>query len=300
MKLKKIVLALALTPFAAQAQTVPAIAPAPAQVSMSNPPVPLNSKERRALELVREWKRNPDKPRREADGSVKYLHGATLPTLICTPLQVCAIRLQEGEVVNDVHAGDASRWKITRAMTGTGQSEITNVVVKPIESGLVTNMIITTDRRSYTVKLVSTKHEWMPSISFAYPDDADNLWEKYRSAQAKAVHASTLPSGQNIAALDFDFRLGGDNPKWKPKRVYTDGVKTYIQFPSSRFADEAPALVALGNDGGLFSDPSTQLVNYRLIGDRFVVDQVLERAALISGVGSGQVKVTIDYEGAAK
>src|SRR5688500_9578670 len=208
MKLKKIVLALALTPFAAQAQTVPAIAPAPAQVSMSNPPVPLNSKERRALELVREWKRNPDKPRREADGSVKYLHGATLPTLICTPLQVCAIRLQEGEVVNDVHAGDASRWKITRAMTGTGQSEITNVVVKPIESGLVTNIIITTDRRSYTVKLVSTKHEWMPSISFAYPDDADNLWEKYRSAQAKAVHASTLPSGQNHAALDRDFRVG--------------------------------------------------------------------------------------------
>lgn len=295
--MKKIfVLAGALSFSPLHAQMVPAIehtAAIPPGMNFDNSPVQLNDKERKALAIVREWKKNPDKPRKAADGSVKYLFGATLPTLICTPLQVCAIRLQSGEVVNDVHAGDSSRWKITPSMIGGGNNAITNVIVKPTESGLVTNVIITTDRRSYTIKLVSAKHEWMPSISFDYPDEADRAWENYRAAQAKHAYATTLPTGQNIADLDFNFRLGGDNPKWKPQRVYTDGVKTYIQFPSSKFADEAPALVALAG-GGIFSDPREQIVNYRLVGDRFVVDQVLERAALISGVGSEQVRVTID------
>ncbi|MDT9096864.1 TrbG/VirB9 family P-type conjugative transfer protein, partial [Escherichia coli] len=76
----------------------------------------------------------------------------------------------------------------------------------------------------------------------------------------------------------FGFRISGDRPRWSPTRVYSDGLKTYIQFPSSQFADEAPALVEL--DGG----SGTQMVNYRVVGDRYVVDHVIERAALISGV----------------
>ena len=110
--------------------------------------------------------------------------------------------------------------------------------------------------------------------------------------------ATTLPSGQNLANLDFGFEIRGDRPRWTPQRVYTDGVKTYIQFPSASFAgSEAPALVSLARDGGLFSKPTQELVNYRVIGDRYVVDQVIDRAALISGVGSSQVEVIIERRG---
>ena len=35
------------------------------------------------------------------------------------------------------------------------------------------------------------------------------------------------------------------------------------------------------------------LVNYRLQGDRFIVDQLFDKAMLIAGVGSKQTKVTI-------
>lgn len=300
-KLNKLVAAIALAPFAAAAQTVPAISQdAPIADQVLSSPVVLNDKERAALNIVREWKKNPDKPRKTSDGGVKYLFGATLPTLVCTPLQVCAIRLQAGETVNDVNIGDSTRWEITPAMMGTGPDAVVNAIVKPSEPGLKTNVIITTDRRVYTIQLKSAKHEWMPSISFAYPDDQERAWANYRSQQARAVHASTLSTGENAATLDFNYRMSGDNPKWKPQRIYSDGTKTYIQFPSARFADEAPALVALGKDDGWFSDPAPQLVNYRLIGDRFVVDQVLDRAALISGVGSSQVRVEIEHTGESK
>ncbi|HLN22639.1 MAG TPA: P-type conjugative transfer protein TrbG, partial [Patescibacteria group bacterium] len=69
----------------------------------------------------------------------------------------------------------------------------------------------------------------------------------------------------------------------------------YIQFPAAMASADAPALVALGNDGGLFTSPSEQLVNYRLSGSTFVVDKVLTKAALISGVGSAQQRVVLTH-----
>jgi type IV secretion system protein VirB9 len=110
--------------------------------------------------------------------------------------------------------------------------------------------------------------------------------------------ASTLPTGENVANLDFGFRLSGDEPAWRPLRVYTDGAKTYIQFPRAMAFGAAPALVGLDNDGGWFSSPSEQMVNYRIAGDRYVVDRVLDRAALVSGVGSSQTRVVITRDGA--
>lgn len=284
------------------AQDVPPLAPGPGEdlppINLVSPnQVRLDSKEAHGIRLANEWKTHPDRPRRGADGSVKYLFGATLPTLVCTPLQVCNIMLQPGEVVNDVHAGDNVRWKITPATLGSGANTTTVIVVKPTDAGLTTNLSVTTDRRLYLIKLSSTRKEWIPVLSFDYPDDVERQWAAYREQQAKQIYGTTMPTGQNLANLDFGFRLGGDNPSWKPIRVYTDGSKTYIQFPSASFNSEAPALVAMSNDGGLFSKASEKIVNYRVIGDRYVVDKVLDRASLIVGVGRHQTEVTITRTG---
>lgn len=275
------------------AQQVPALdgsagggAALPVVQMISNTPVLLDAKEAHGIKLANQWKQHPDKPVRGNDGSVKYLFGATLPTLACTPLQVCSIKLQQGEIVNDVHAGDAVRWKITPATEGNGAGETTVLIVKPTDAGLVTNLIITTDRRIYTIKLASTRKDWMPVLSFDYPEDVNRAWATYYEKRSRQALGNTMTSGQNVANLDFNFSMSGDNPSWKPVRVYTDGVKTYIQFTSAS-PSESPALVALG--GG-----KEELVNYRMIGDRYVVDKVLDHAALIVGVGSAQTKVEIN------
>jgi type IV secretion system protein VirB9 len=121
-------------------------------------------------------------------------------------------------------------------------------------------------------------------------------WANYDAQQARVQAATVMADGTNLEHLDFGFRISGDSPLWRPIRVYTDGRKTYIQFPRAMQFDKAPALVALGQAGGLFSSPREQLVNYRARGDRYVVDKVLARAALISGVGSDQTKVEITRE----
>jgi type IV secretion system protein TrbG len=122
-------------------------------------------------------------------------------------------------------------------------------------------------------------------------------WSAYRQTVSFGAAANTLPTGENVANLDFGFQLSGDNPGWKPLRVYTDGAKTYIEFPRSISFTSAPTLVALDNSGGWFSSGTTQMVNYRMTGDRYVVDRVLDRAELISGVGSGQTRVVITRDG---
>lgn len=230
-------------------------------------------------------------PVRGEDGSVTFLFGATLPSVICSPLYVCDIRLQPGEVVNDIHAGDAVRWKITPATSGSGANTTTHIVVKPTDAGLATNLVVTTNRRTYTIKLISTRREWMPAVAFDYSEDVQAQWAAYAAAQPRDRAASVLSTGQHLATLDFGFKLSGDSPRWRPLRVYTDGVKTYIQFPQIIKNGEAPALVALG------PGDNEQLVNYRMVGESYVVDRVLDHAALISGVGPEQVKVEITREG---
>ena len=280
----------------ASAGAVPTTMPPP--IRLVSPSAPLNSKEQRAVSLARAWAERNEMPHAGEDGVVRFLYGATLPTVVCAPLQVCDLALQPGEIVNNVNLGDKVRWNVSPGLSGSPSGQITHLIIKPTDAGLISSMTIETNRRTYAIKLVSTQRSWMPLIAFNYPDDMQRQWSAYQQNVAWGAASSTLPTGENVANLDFGFRLSGDNPAWRPLRVYTDGAKTYIQFPRAMAFGSAPALVGLDNDGGWFSGPSQQMVNYRIAGDRYVVDRVLDRAELVSGVGSGQTRVMITRDGA--
>jgi len=283
------------TPALASREAVPATMPPP--VSLIAPSATLTAKEQHAASLARQWRDRPEMPVRSDDGTVSFLYGATVPSIVCAPLYVCNVALQPGEIVNSVNVGDSVRWKVSPAISGFGPTQVTHLLIKPVDAGLRTDMVVATTKRVYTIKLVSTQHDWTPQIAFNYPEDMQSEWAAYHQQAEFQLAATTLHSGQKTGDLDFNFQLGGDSPSWKPVRVYSDGTKTYIDFPPSVGSTETPALVAL-NGGGWFSRPNPQLVNYRMHGDRYVVDGVLDRAALISGVGSSQTRVTITREAA--
>lgn len=270
----------------------------PPPVQLVSPSAPLDAKEQRAVNLARRWRNRREMPQPGEDGVVRYLFGATLPTIVCAPLQICNLALQSGEVVHDVQVGDSVRWKISPSISGGGSEQTTHLIIKPVDAGLVSSLNVATNRRTYAIKLVSTQRDWMPLVAFNYPDDMQRQWSAYRQTVAFGAAANTLPTGENVANLDFGFQVSGDNLGWKPLRVYTDGAKTYIEFPRSISFTSAPTLVALDNTGGWFSSGNTQMVNYRMLGNRYVVDRVLDRAELISGVGSGQTRVVITRDGA--
>lgn len=283
-----------------QAQTVPALdrtALVEAIPADFGEVVKLDAKEREALSLAKEWINNPTKPVRAADGSVKYVYGATIPALICAKLRVCMIRLEEGEeLVDDIMAADPVRWKTIPMMVGAEGRQTTMIAVKALSAGLVTNIVINTNRRAYMILLKSTDKDWIPEMSFFYPENVEKAWASYKSKKKQIAYSSTLSTGESMDNLDFNYQMTGES-KWKPIRVYNNGKQTYVQFASAEFNNGAPALVAVGKSAGWFSDESTEIYNYSPIGDRYVVDGVPERMMLISGVGKDEKKVVIDYVG---
>ena len=281
------------------APPAPAYPPPPINV-LTQREVPLTAAERAGVNVNKAWRNNGLLPAKGEGGRVIFPFGGTMPSLVCAPLYACVVTLQPGETVRDRHLGDKVRWNLDFAVSGSGETAATHVIIKPTDAGLRTNMILTTDRRTYLMTLVSRLNDWMSEVSFVYEDDEDERFDRYqlkatsmRVAQTQAgpmVEAAQQPA----LALDFDYMISGDTPKWRPVRVYSDGNKTYIQFNTVLASQEAPALVVLGvgNEG--------QLVNYRLTGDQYIVDAIFERAELILGVGKRQVRVKIARAGKAK
>ena len=252
----------------------------------------LTDVEKQSLLVSKDWINSGETSSRGEDGRVVYTFGATLPSVVCAPLHVCDIALEPGEVVNDLNTGDPVRWKISPATSGSGEHKTTHLVVKPTDSALATNLDIATDRRMYVIKLVSRTSDWMPVVSFVYPDDQQARWAAYHeAAEQQQRQSAQQPAGEPASQLDFDFRIKGPNVTWKPVRVYTTGSKTYVQFPTAVTHDVLPALVALGTGN------TETLVNYRLVDDRFEIDKLLRHAALIRGVGRHQQRVEITYSG---
>ncbi len=246
----------------------------------------LSSNEVRGTGLSTQWQGTAAVMTRGPDGKVIYLYGQTQPSVVCSPLQLCEIELQAGEAVRDVLVGDTVRWKVEPATSGSAEGQKIHLIVKPSEPGLETSMVVTTSRRTYHIRLRSHHRDYMARVAFEYPEDVQ---AKFDALNAR-VEASIIPgAGVPAENLSFNFAISGQ-ARWRPTRVYTDGVKTYIQFPGQMMSGDAPVLFVVS--GG-----ENRIVNYRLNGRMMIVDYVFDRAVLLSGVGSRQQKITISRKG---
>ena len=259
----------------------------------------LTPQERAAFDLAKKWQAvNPSgtKPVAGPDGSIRFLFGSQQPSIVCAVLQVCDIELQPGEQVNSIHLGDQARWLVEPAVTGQGALEVQHLIIKPLDVGLETSLVVTTNRRTYHMRLRSHRRDFMPRVGFTYPEDAIAKWDAIKTRESHAMdvrRSRTLPgTGEYLGNLDFAYSVAGD-AAWKPLRVYNDGQKTIIQMPAIMAQTEAPTLLLLTKEGGFFSEDETVMVNYRLQGDRYIVDAVFDKAMLIAGVGGNQSRVTI-------
>ncbi|PMU13833.1 P-type conjugative transfer protein TrbG, partial [Pseudomonas sp. GP01-A9] len=235
----------------------------------------------------------PPPPPPGSNGAIKFLFGAQQPSIVCAVLQVCDVALQAGEQVNSINLGDTARWTVEPAITGSGAGEVQHLIIKPMDVGLETSLVVTTNRRTYHFRLRSHRTQYMPQVSFTYPEDALAKWDAIKTREVQHRTDNTIPStGEYLGDLSFDYDVSG-SASWKPVRVFNDGRKTIIQMPRSMEQTEAPTLLVVRRDGGLFRDAETVMVNYRVQGDRFIVDTVFDKAILIAGVGSGQDRVTI-------
>jgi len=266
--------------------TVPEILPIPAQLK----PLPDAEETKSASEPVDE-KLRVSRANAEAriaptrDGYVNaiqvwpYSDGA-LYQVYAAVGRVTVISLQPGEELVTVAAGDTVRWIVGDTSSGSGADLRVNVLVKPTRSGLKTNLVITTNRRTYLLELTSTQKTWMASVSWGYP--RDRMLALQRQAQA-ANAAAPIDTGLSLENLRFRYAISGSNPPWKPVRAFDDGEKVYIQFPAGIAQGELPPLFVIGAQG------DGQLVNYRFRSPYYIVDRLFGAAELRLGADKGDI-----------
>ena len=210
-----------------------------------------------------------------------YAEGA-LYRLYTAPEQVSDVVLQEGEKLLSVSAGDTVRWIIGDTKSGGGTKEQVHILIKPTVSKLKTNMVVTTDRRTYHLEMVSFEHTYMASLSWRYPHD-ELISINRQNEQAREAQAHVIDGGINLDHLRFRYEVTGDNPSWRPTRAFDDGRKVYIEFPRGIAQGEAPPLFVVGPEG------DNELVNYRMKGRFYIVDQLFAAAELRLGADPQQV-----------
>jgi type IV secretion system protein TrbG len=273
---------------------------APKQDAVPPPPTGTQLLAQQAREVqtaVREHQQNGKWPVYKTAEIVLYPYGEEPePVIDCEPLRTTDIQLQPGETITDVAMGDTERWMATPAASGDPRNSLPHLAVKPQVPDIATNLTIYTTKHIYHVMLRSRGNHAMQEVEFYYPDDLITAMTEADAAAASAKQQAADPpsDSENVvkvasvdpAQLNFAYTLSGPNVPWKPIRAFDDGSHVYIQMPAGMKTSEAPALLINAGSG-------TQMVNYRVKGNYYVVDRLFSDAILVSGVGRDQDRVTI-------
>lgn len=185
------------------------------------------------------------------------------------PSYVSTILLEPGEALTDIAAGDTSRWMVTQAESETAEDPRTLVLVKPNASGLRTNIVLITDRRTYLIEAIAQSGSaYSAQIAWSYP-------------RSEATTPATL-----LDSINLNYRIRttrGARPAWLPARVFDDGRRTWIEFAPDVEAGDLPPLFAVTGEG-------PELVNYRTLrgpsGQRYKIDRIFDVAELRLGTRS--------------
>ena len=189
----------------------------------------------------------------------------------CMPLNVTDIRLEAGEIlIGNPIIGDTTRWELAGALSKDKGMNIVHVLIKPYEEDLETTLILTTDRRSYYIKLKSFNDFYTPIVSWNYPLDLNFSFDQLNKT-LRAAAVSDKPVDSAYMSFDYIVKRGLRKPLWFPEIVYDDGTKTYIRLPVGVLQGELP----------IVTGPRNEMLNYRVNEDLVIIDKLIEKIFII-------------------
>ncbi|MGD0679048.1 MAG: P-type conjugative transfer protein TrbG [Polyangiaceae bacterium] len=286
-----------------RAKVAPDPAPSPALIVRASEPVPASSQLRpmpgrpkatgafapgapnltrpSPLQVVADANRKASQAPASSDtfnAIVQYSYEAgTLFQVFAAPMRITDIALEPGEkILGQPASGDVVRWLLAMGKSMDHGVEQWHVYLKPTRPDLETNLAINTDRRSYMLELHSYADTYMAAVVWRYPEE--ELARLQREAADLATEEKTTAPVVGIDALNFNYTIEviQGSPAWTPVQAFDDGRRTFVRFPQAMLEREAPALFVLrGNE--------TELVNYRVKGDTYVIDRLFDSAELRVG-----------------
>lgn len=257
-------------------------------------------------------------------GLVTFAYGSGIPTVVCALLELTDLAFETGESILSVQLGDSVRWNIESAISGSANDSVEHLIVKPLEAGLKTSMLITTDRRTYHIRLKSTEADFMPAVIFSYPNslklpskkhygedsylqysrnydsnedhndysETNSSLKYYSSVQNVSYEENSRPA-LNVAATyndstqrrNYNYSVDGDS-KIIPQNVYDDGKRTFIVMNNPINSSYLPVLQEISSESFLFfGEDKTNTINFTYFDNTFVVDGIYSHLRLISKNG---------------
>ena len=198
------------------------------------------------------------------------------------PGQITNIALEPGESLTGagpIAAGDTARWIIGDTESGSGANRRVHILVKPTRDDISTNLVVTTDRRTYMIELRAREALYMPAVAWAYP--------ALPAGQRQTVPAAPDIPAEAVRNFRYALQVQGDSPPWRPVSVFDDGRRVYVVFPRGIVQGEMPPIFVLGTNG------EPQIVNSRVHQNVLIVDRLFGAAELRLGSGNRQQTVRI-------
>ncbi|MDP7913217.1 P-type conjugative transfer protein TrbG [Acinetobacter baumannii] len=196
--------------------------------------------------------------------------------------QITTIALEPGESLTGagpIAAGDTARWIIGDTESGSGANRRVHILVKPTRPDISTNLVITTDRRTYMIELRARESLYMPAVAWAYPAPP--------AGQRQTVPAGPIIPAEAARNYRYGLQVQGDSPPWRPVSVFDDGRRVYVVFPAGIVQGEMPPIFVLAANG------EPQIVNSRIHQNVLIVDRLFGAAELRLGSGNRQQTVRI-------
>jgi|GEM_PF-1776702 len=258
----------------------------------------IRSVDEQAIKLAKEFDAaaKAPTPYMQNNGRINFYFGTMTPRLQCRPLRLTDIELEAGERVARINVSDTARWSISVATSGAITNLTTHVIVKPLLPDIAANLLIHTDRRTYSIELLSvTKDQYMPYVGFIYPEviatdpltneSYQKLLEQYSLADKAQAQKTKTKQQANARLADpantyIDYKItvtrGNKNVVWKPKTVYDANGKTYIVMDEKIGVADAPTFFIKHNG-------KETLANYRIEGNKYIVDRLFDLGILTIG-----------------
>lgn len=236
---------------------------------------------------------------------VVHTFDGSVARLVCQPMQICLIELEEGEVMTETpFISDIVGWDIRQPIRDTFEGGLIKqyLALEPKPDAQVATLMIFTERRVYPIQLIPDPNHHTFILSYDYPDTRARENEA-RVAEVRARNAAQAAAAASnrraaVAARGVETARGAvpaeelrfysitGRADFKPLRVYTDRSKTYIDLPPD-YRGDIPTIDdrSGGTDGTI--NASVNPNRSQIVVDRQLSDFYLR-------VGSANVRVRID------
>jgi type IV secretion system protein TrbG len=198
------------------------------------------------------------------------------------------IVLQAGEEIHNIVGGDRTpadgqdntpRWEVQQGYSGLGKSGQPHVFLAATGPALTTALVITTTKRTYYLDCRSVAKTPVRWVRWHYAEEP---------RMVKPPKPRLLPDPLASRRYHVGYTIATSDPKpiWTVRQVVDTGDKTYLLFPPTVTAIDAPLVRLVGPNG-------PELLNSRMVGSVLVLDRLINRLELRLGVGETAETVTV-------